>query len=302
MRLSLKQSGFIAVIAVLIVAIIGVSFLVMRNQVETNPSGGIEVLTDKQASDGRIVIKDLYNGEMEIPKYDIPISQYSKNKFVEESGIITYGDNYAQGITVHSNLGDIDWEQVAGAGIDFVMIRVGYRNYNRGDIQIDEKFEQNIQGAADAGLDIGVYFYSQAISTLEAEQEAEEVLERIKSYSITYPVAIVWEFVTNPKEGVTPRTQNCTKTEITSYINAFCDKVKKTGYKAAYSATKTMGYEEIDISKLTAYDLWYYEYRSAPSFYYDFKMWLYSTEGTVPGISESNSVSMTLAMNKYSKS
>jgi len=302
MRLSVKRSGFIVVIAVLIVAIVGVSFLVMRDQVETNPSGGIAVLTDKQASSGMIVIKDLYDGEMEIPKYDIPISQYSKSKFTELSGIITYGDNSAQGITVYSKHGEIDWEQVAGAGVDFVMIRVGYRNYNRGDIVIDKNFEQNISGALKAGLDVGVYFYSQAISTEEAEKEAETVLENIKDYSITYPVAIVWEFVTNPEEGKTPRTRNCTKSEITSYIGAFCDKVKKTGYKASYSATKTMGYEYIDISKLTAYDLWYYEYRAAPSFYYDYKMWQYSTEGTVPGVSESSSVSMTLAMNKYSKS
>lgn len=300
MNPSLKRSVFIGITAVLVLLVVVISIFVVRSTVETNPAGSTQVVEGKTAEDGKIVIKDLYSGEIEIPKYDIPICQYSLDKFTEEEGIISYGSDSALGITVTKKLGVIDWQQVKSSGVDFAMIRVGFRGYGRGEIEIDDMFEENIKGATEAGLDVGVYFYSQAVTTTEAEEEAGVVLEKIKSYQVKYPVAIYWEFVTNPNKDTVPRTQNCTPSEITDIIGAFCNKVEKSSYNAAFAADKNMGYENMDLSKLTDYDLWYYEYRTAPSFHYDFKLWQYSSEGTVPGIESAESVGMTLAMKKYS--
>lgn len=95
-------------------------------------------------------------------------------------------------VSVHQ--GTIDWQQVADAGFDFAMIRVGYRGYGtEGNMRGDTQFVNNVQGALDAGLDVGIYYFSQAITVEEARQEAAYVIEQIAPYRITYPVAFDWE-------------------------------------------------------------------------------------------------------------
>ena len=84
---------------------------------------------------------------------------------------------------------EIDWEQVKESGVEFVIIRLGYRAYgDTGALVMDAMYEQNMKGALDAGLDVGVYFFSQAVSGAEAVEEAEFVLKHIKPYEITGPV------------------------------------------------------------------------------------------------------------------
>ena len=109
----------------------------------------------------------------------VPANTYSAEDFVVAGGFLTYdgdGPSYV-GVDVSAHQGEIDWERVADAGIDFAMIRAGYRGYTEGGIFQDEYFVQNMEGAIAAGLEVGVYFFSQAVDEEEAVEEARQVLE-----------------------------------------------------------------------------------------------------------------------------
>ena len=131
----------------------------------------------------------------------------------------------AQGIDVSVYQGEIDWPAVAASGIDFAMIRAGYRGYSQGTLQLDERFQANMEGALAAGLDVGVYFFSQATTVAEAEEEADFVLEAIRSYPIRYPVVFDWEFITSGEA----RTDGMTGHGITQCAAAFCELVSVAG-------------------------------------------------------------------------
>lgn len=298
MEKSTKRNLFLTVVIILVLGIIAATVYVTMKGPATPDNAGMTVI-DKQGEDGKIVVKDLNDGDMSIPKFNYPVNAYDINLFTENEGIIKYSDNSAIGINVTSQNGEIDWAQVKASGIDFAMIRVGYRGRNKGDRVEDEYFEQNIKGAIEAGLDVGAYFFSQAISEQEAEQEAAFLIEKIQPYQLKYPISFNWEFVGADQNGKEPRTKDCTPTEVTSFAKAFCNKIKKTGRDAMFYIDKTMGYEYFNLDELTQYQIWYAEYQAKPAFYYDFKIWQYSELGTVPGIE--GSVKMSLAMKSYSK-
>ena len=129
---------------------------------------------------------------------DVPVNTYDPEGFSkDENGYITYTEDgvyVTRGVDVSVHQGTIDWQQVADAGFDFAMIRVGYRGYGtEGNMRGDTQFLNNVQGALDAGLDVGIYYFSQAITVEEARQEAAYVIEQIAPYRITYPVVFDWE-------------------------------------------------------------------------------------------------------------
>lgn len=131
---------------------------------------------------------------------DVDRNTYDLSAFSSDTqGRIQYekdGKRAAHGIDVSVYQGSIDWQAVADSGIEFAMIRLGYRGYSQGSLQLDECFQTNIEGALKAGLKVGVYFFSQATTVLEAEAEADFVLETIRSYPIQYPVVFDWEYIT----------------------------------------------------------------------------------------------------------
>ena len=136
-------------------------------------------------------------GGMGAPEqYDpVPANTYAAEDFAAVDGFLTYdGDapSYV-GVDVSSHQGDIDWARVAAAGVEFAMIRVGCRGYTEGGIFQDKCFVQNVEGALAAGLEVGVYFFSQAVTEAEAEEEARQVLEWIAPYDVTWPVVFDWE-------------------------------------------------------------------------------------------------------------
>lgn len=213
---------------------------------------------------------------------NLPKNTYDPAAFRKSSGIMTYdGLNTAAGIDVSYYQEDIDWVKVKQAGIDYVMIRLGYRGYESGKLVLDSRFKEYIKGASEAGLDIGIYFFSQAITTQEAREEAEFVLENLGKYDITYPVVFDWEVI-----GVKPaRTDELDKQTLTDCAKVFCDIVAEAGYIPAIYYTKYLGYVCYDMSQLSAYDIWFAEYKDTPSFYYSFDMWQYTDSGNIPGIS-----------------
>ena len=183
------------------------------------------------------------------------------------------------GVDVSSHQQDIDWELVAANGVEFAMIRVGYRGYTEGEIQPDDYFTQNIEGALAAGLDVGVYFFSQALDEKEAIDEANFVLESIKDYPLSYPVIFDWEDI-----QADARTDGMDSVQLTKNALAFCSAIEKAGYRAGVYFNQRFGYEEFDLESLQDYVFWLAEYNETPSFSYHFQLWQYCNDGRVDGI------------------
>ena len=216
---------------------------------------------------------------------EVPVNGYITDCFsTQKNGWRTYqnGQQKARmGIDVSAYQGEVDWKKVAASGVEFVMIRCGYRGYSRGVITADAKFEQNIQGALDAGLEVGVYFFSQAVNTWEAREEAEFTLECIEGYDVTYPVAFDWETIAGSNDA---RTNGMEGSKITNCAGAFCDVVAEAGYDSVIYFNQDLGYLGYDLDALKDYTFWLAEYNETPSFYYHFDLWQYTHKGTVPGI------------------
>lgn len=225
---------------------------------------------------------------------DVPVNSYDSKYFQKNSsGYMTYtkpGVETALGIDVSVYQGEIDWQKVADAGIDFAIIRVGYRGYgSEGKMMPDKYFTQNIQGALDAGLDVGVYYFSQAITVEEARQEAAYVIEQVKDYPLTYPVVFDWE----RQNYAGSRTQTVPSVStMCKMANAFCADITAAGYEAMVYFNPSEGYKQYDLSQLMDYPFWLAQYNSVPTFYYDFDMWQYTSTGRVPGISGSVDINL----------
>ena len=192
-----------------------------------------------------------------------------------------FGEDTWVGIDVSIHQGDIDWEKVAEDGVDYAIIRVGGRGYGReGNMYDDVNFEKNIEGALEAGLDVGVYYFSQAITVAEAREEAEYVLEHIEGYDITYPVVFDWERI----GGSEARTYGLETDILCKIANTFCGMIEEAGYKPMVYFNSYCGYVKYNLSKISDYAFWFARYNDYPGFYYDFDMWQYSDTGSVSGI------------------
>ena len=211
-------------------------------------------------------------------------NRYDPQAFTqEENGWITYEKNGRKaltGIDVSVYQGDIDWEAVAQSGVEFAIIRLGYRGYSQGAIQLDRNFEQNMRGALEAGLDVGVYCFSQATTVLEAEEEADFVLELIDGYDLTYPVVFDWENITYD----TARTDGIDSQTLTALADAFCRRVEEAGYQPMIYFNQYLAYLMYDLEGITQWPFWLAEYNETPGFYYTFQMWQYTDAGQVDGI------------------
>lgn len=235
---------------------------------------------------GRTVGKDPVQEQTPVEPVDleptVPENSYDPAGFYEEGGFKRYKseDTLASvGVDVSSHQQEIDWELVAANGVEFAMIRVGYRGYTEGEIQPDEYFVQNIEGARAAGLDVGAYFFSQALDEQEAIDEANYVLEQIKDYPLSYPVIFDWEDI-----EADARTDGMDSVQLTKNAIAFCDTIKQAGYRAGVYFNQRFGYEEFDLESLQDYVFWLAEYNDTPSFSFHFQIWQYCNDGRVDGI------------------
>lgn len=226
--------------------------------------------------------QDDWQDSVPSPEHALPRNLYKPESFYEENGIRHYEAEDivgVAGIDVSAFQPTVDWQQVKQAGIEFAMIRQGYRGYSTGKLDLDDCFLSHMEGALEAGLDVGVYFFSQALTPEEAVEEAEYVLTWLEGYEISYPVVFDWEEVEGPA-----RTDNMNMLNLTACAEAFCKTVEEAGYEAAVYFNQVYGYEQLNLVSLRDYDFWLAEYADAPTFAYDFTMWQYTNEGTVPGI------------------
>lgn len=191
------------------------------------------------------------------------------------------------GVDVSSHQQEIDWSAVAATPVDFAIIRTGYRGYTKGAISEDAYFEQNLTQAKENGLKVGVYFFSQAISTDEAVEEAEFLLSQLNGRELDYPVFFDWEDI-EPEA----RTDNMTSLEITACAKAFCERIEQDGYRAGVYFNRSFGYQELNLLELERYDFWLADYTVPSNFRYDFDFLQYSNVGFVNGIK--NNVDLNL--------
>lgn len=212
----------------------------------------------------------------------VPVNGYDPAAFRREGSVMEYAAGETRlGVDVSSYQGDIDWARVKADGVDFAILRVGGRGYTEGGLYADTKFEQNLQGALDAGLEVGVYFFSQAITVKEAEEEARFVLDKIRGYALTGPVVFDWEALGKSEA----RTYGLDTDTLCRCALAFCELVEEAGYTPMIYLTSYAGYVKYDLSRVMDYPFWFAEYdKAAPTFYYHFQMWQYTSKGSVDGI------------------
>lgn len=190
------------------------------------------------------------------------------------------GTTWVKGVDVSKYQGNIDWNQVKASGIEFAIIRVGYRGYGTGVLVEDSTFRQNIKGATAAGLKVGLYFYSQAINETEAVEEASMVISLCQGYNISYPIY----FDTEKVAGDTGRADNISRAQRTANAVAFCETIRNSGYKAGVYSYASWFYNQLNMASLSPYSIWIAQYRNELSFDYNYDIWQYSSTGSVPGI------------------
>ncbi len=226
----------------------------------------------------------------------VPRSDFTRSQFyTDDRGRVCYSaGEYIRGVDVSEHKGIIDWYAVKADGIDFAIIRVGGRYLNSGGIFEDKYWRRNIEGALAAGLNVGVYFFSQALNEREGLQEAEYVLDLIKDYKdqIEFPVVCDWEYLGNYSSTNHARTYYSEPGPVTDGIEAFCRRVEQEGYMAGVYFNKYCGMVKMDLSRLTDYEFWFDEYTSYPSSPYHFQIWQYSCTGKVAGISSNTDMNL----------
>ena len=217
------------------------------------------------------------------PTEYLPPSTLVAEGFGWENGFKTYSANGVTasiGIDVSSHQEWIDWTQVAESGIDFAIIQAGFRGYEDGEIHPDAYFTYNIENAIANGLDVGVYFFSQALNEEEARAEAKAVLEQVSGYDIQYPIYYDWETIS----GDEARTDTITTSELTACAQAFCQTIVEAGYETGIYFNLTQAMRYFRLNELSDYDFWLAEYQEVPTYPFAIDMWQYSSGGSVPGI------------------
>ena len=183
------------------------------------------------------------------------------------------------GIDVSAHQQQIDWEAVAAAGIRFVMLRVGYRGYETGALVYDEYVQSNYQGAKAAGLQVGAYFFSQAISVEEALEEAEFFRAGMEGWELDLPVVYDWEYI-----GPNARTAVMDARKVTDCTVAFCESMRAEGYEPMIYFNRHQAVEFMHLAELKEYPFWLALYSDRMTYPYKLQMWQYTSTGRVPGI------------------
>ncbi len=213
----------------------------------------------------------------------VPVNSYDPTAFYKQGYQMHYSDPnrpYMVGVDVSKFQGEIDWQAVKDSGIEFAILRIGGSYLQSGDIYDDVLFEENYQGAREAGLLVGVYFFSAAVNAEEANREADYVLGRLAGRPLDLPVVWDWEDLGNNSY----RNTGLATEALVPAAHTFCGRVREAGYEPMIYFNNLAGYRRYDLSQVLDYQFWYARYTDYPDFYYDFDMWQYSSKGRVPGI------------------
>lgn len=239
---------------------------------------------------GRFIFADILN--------TLAKNNFKKENFkMDSNNELTYSENGTvvshKGIDVSQFQGVIDFSKVKTSGVEYAIIRCGYRGYGSGTLQEDPNFKDNIEGALTNDIAVGVYFFTQAITKDEAIEEADYVIDKIKPYNVTYPIVLDVEEI----PGDTYRQQSLTKEELTDVVIAFCERVKEKGYTPMIYGNLKCFIGKLDLVRLESYDKWFAYYDDELYYPYAVSMWQYSESGSVAGI-EGN-VDLNISFKKW---
>ena len=283
-----KNTG--ATILVLVICFVMgfvVGAVVIHNKSAKEIAAVQEELATVIEEQSHINVTNVYVPERKLAKGQIPRNSYNTENFRIDDGFMAYFDEDGNKI---SHLGCdlsyhnqyVDFDELAESGCEFVMLRCGFRGYSEGGLMKDEKFEQYASEAERVGLKIGVYFFTQAVTVEEAEEEAEYTLKLLEDHKISYPVAFDTEYIDDDKA----RTNT---TEISDELRsdiciAFCEKIRENGYYPMIYASENWLRRYLKIEALKEYDIWAPQYLEENDFLYDFTIWQYTAEGSIPGV------------------
>ena len=219
--------------------------------------------------------------------YDPATHQPVTGNQVIQGNVYTFGadgalNRTARGIDVSKFQGSIDWNAVKADGITFAIIRCGYRGYGSGALVEDSTYRANIRGAINAGLKVGVYFYSQATNEAEAVEEASMVLSLVSGYSL--PLGVYYD--TEKVAGDTGRADTISAAQRTACAVAFCETIRNSGYSAGVYSYASWFYNSLNFANISKYNTWIAQYRDTLSFSYKYNIWQYTGSGHVNGISK----------------
>ena len=221
----------------------------------------------------RIIIQTQYGSQTVLDK-----------EFTVNAKITLAKGNYINGIDVSTFQGNIDWTKVKNSGIEFAIIRAGFRGYTTGSLATDNKFVKNMKNAKAAGLKVGVYFFSQAVNYNEGVAEANYVCDLLEKngFKVDFPIAVDTEYINSKRPG---RADRITKAQRTEAVQGFCDQVKKRGYEPMIYASTSWYSSQLDMTKLSGIKLWAAQWSSTVPSGRNYVCWQYSSDGRVPGIS-----------------
>ena len=235
---------------------------------------------------GMLKFVDVFGQEYEVEiNPNVEKHPYELNQFVREGEKLSYQDGRFTsrlGVDVSHHQGKVDWQKVKAAGYDFVILRLGYRGYGAsGTIALDREFEKNVESAKNAGLEVGVYFFAQAINETEAIEEADFVLDHLSGHAITLPVVYDPESILDDEA----RTDHVTGEQFTKNTAAFCKRIEEAGYQPMIYSNMLWEAYHLNLEELADYPIWYADYEALPQTPYQFDYWQYTNEGRVDGIS-----------------
>ncbi len=210
----------------------------------------------------------------DVQNKDADETQYTKLLESDDSG-----KPIQLGIDVSKWQREIDWELVAAEGVDFAIIRCGYRGSSSGYLVEDPYFAQNIKEATEAGIKVGVYFFTQAVNTVEAVEEASMVISLLGDYALDYPI-----FIDTEGAGGNGRADGLDVETRTAVCETFCKTIENAGYKAGVYASRSWYYTKLNTDEINDYTIWLAEYRQTPLYDDHYEMWQYTSKGSVAGI------------------
>lgn len=225
---------------------------------------------------------EFYKIVSEVPRNDFEVERF----YIEDGSDKMYYHNEdgsrvsTLAIDVSAYQPYIDWTAVKNAGVEIAMLRVGYRGYGSGALVLDEMFEQHVRNARAVGIQVGVYFFTQAVSYDEGVEEAQFALDAIRNYDISGPIAIDTEAL----EIEDARTYNLDITARTDSVVGFCETVKAAGYTPMIYSNRNWFVQRLDMTRLGGYQLWLAHYSNQPDFPYEYVGWQYTGEGQIDGI------------------
>lgn len=234
-----------------------------------------------------INMTNVYVPERKINEGKIAMNSYNTENFRIDNGFMAYFDDkdnkishFGCDLSYHND--DVNWDELAASGCEFVFLRIGYRGYTEGGLVKDEKFDEYAKEAKRVGINLGVYFFTQSTTVEEAVEEAEYVIEVLDGMTLEYPIAY-------DTEHVNDSSARTNKADISDELRsqmciAFCEKIKENGYYPIIYASENWMRRNMDLKMLTDYEFWAPQYLDENDFLFDFTIWQYTEEGSIPGV------------------